>query len=66
VEAIYRQFEIPFTAEGRQCMKRYMDETPRSQRPEHRYDTGPSELVRTERRLFKRYQDYFKVPDELT
>ena len=29
------------------------------------YDTGSAEQVAEERKLFKRYQEYFKVPDEV-
>jgi hypothetical protein len=65
VEQIYAQFDIPLTAEGRSAMQRYMDERPRGSRPEHRYDTGSPEQIAKERQLFKRYSEYFHVPDEL-
>jgi hypothetical protein len=65
VATIYEQFQIPLTSEGRHAMQVYMAEAPRSQRPAHRYNTGASSQISAERQLFKRYQDYFNVPDEL-
>jgi Sulfotransferase family len=65
VETIYARFGIPLTPEGRTAMQRYMDERPRSTRPEHAYDTGSPEQVAAERQLFKRYSEYFNVPDEV-
>jgi Sulfotransferase family len=64
-QRIYDFFGIPLTAQGRAAMQQYMDERPRSSRPEHRYDTGSESLIEEERRAFKRYQEYFNVPSEL-
>ena len=65
VEKIYAQFGIPLTAEGRSAMQHYMEERPRTSRPEHRYDTGSPDQIAKERALVKRYSEYFDVPDEV-
>lgn len=62
---IYEQCGIPLTAEGGAAMQTYMDKSPRSSRPAHRYDAGSAELIEQERRLYRRYQEYFNVPNEV-
>ncbi len=47
---------------GRQAIQDYLDAHPRNSRPAHRYDIAAGEA---ERRIFKRYQDYFHVPSEV-
>ena len=64
-EKIYQQFGIPMTSEGRNAMQRYMQARPREARPSHQYDTGSPDQVAKERQLFKRYSEYFGVPDEV-
>jgi hypothetical protein len=46
-------------------MQHYMEEYPRTSRPAHRYNLGtPAEIARY-RPAFRRYQEYFQVPDEV-
>ena len=65
VEQIYHQFDIDLTNEIRVAMKRYIHEQPRTARPRHEYEKGSSELIASEREIFKRYQTYFNVPNEI-
>jgi hypothetical protein len=46
-------------------MQHYMDDYPRTSRPTHAYQLGPKDLIARERTAFRRYQDYFGVPDEV-
>ncbi|PWI06635.1 sulfotransferase [Streptomyces sp. NWU339] len=64
-EQIYRAFDIELTPAGRQAMQTHVSENVRSNRPAHRYEFGSEELVSRERAAFKRYQEYFQVPDEV-
>ena len=50
---------------GRQRHARYMRERPPEARPSHQYDTGTADQIATERILFRRYSEYFKVADEV-
>ncbi len=61
---VYANFGIEFTEEARRAMRKYMDERPRSSRPEHVYDTGSADRIDRERSAFRRYQEYFQVPNE--
>jgi hypothetical protein len=63
VEDIYNYFGQEFSAAARAAMQAHIEQHPRSERPAHRYDTGDSEIVAAERLAFKRYQDFFKIPN---
>ena len=65
VESIYAVSGRTVSAAGRATMQKYMDDYPRTSRPAHRYEAGSTERVERERRAFKRYQEYFKVPSEV-
>jgi hypothetical protein len=62
IERMYRQFGMTMTAGALAAMQNYMRETPRSARPAAKYES-----VRrpAERDVFRRYQEYFGVPDEV-
>ena len=64
VAGLYQYFAIEFTPEGRAAIEKYLAENPRDVRPAHRFYVGNTDLVRREREFFKRYQEYFGVPDE--
>lgn len=61
IQAMYCHFDLELTDVARDSMIKYLSE---HQRPAHRYDTGPSDLIWNERRAYKRYQDYFSVKNE--
>jgi hypothetical protein len=52
------------TPEGRQAMKAYMEQFPRSSRPAHSYAVHEHAKVDAERAAFRKYQEYFNVPSE--
>ena len=65
VKKIYDNFGIDFSEETRKALADYVTANPRTKRPAHRYDFGSAEQIAAEREIFKRYQDYFNVPNEL-
>jgi hypothetical protein len=64
IERIYKYFDLPLTPAGRAGMNRYLAENPRAARPPHKFDIGSAESVGRAREAYKRYQDYFGVPNE--
>lgn len=63
-EAIHRYFDLPFSAESRAVLERYMRDNPREARPPHKISAETRAAVDRDRVAFKRYMDYFGVPDE--
>ncbi|MCB5946076.1 sulfotransferase [Acidocella sp. KAb 2-4] len=65
VERIYEFFDLELSVSGRNGMETYLANNPRSSRPAHKYNTGNDSIVSKERLAFRRYQEYFKVPNEV-
>lgn len=65
VERIYASVGRELTTEGRAAMEGYLARHPRESRPAHQYKTGDNGIVSRERQAFSRYQEYFKVPNEV-
>lgn len=63
-EYIYAYFGRELTPEGRSGMETYVKANPRDARPEHQYSVGTSEIIDRERKIFKRYTEYFHIPLE--
>ena len=63
--AIYDHFSMPFTDAARDAMSQYMQDNPRSSRPKHEYKLGDAEQIKAEREAYRRYQEYFNVPNEI-
>ncbi len=64
IERLYRHYNIEFSASAREKMQGYIDANPRENRPAHHYNSGPDQLVDSERQAFSRYQAYFNVASE--
>ena len=47
------------------AIKAYIAAKPKDKFGEHHYDTGGEALIAAERAKFRRFQDYFGIPDEL-
>ena len=62
---IYAHAGRPMNERSEAAMQRYMEANPRTARPPGRIDVGSAEQIAAERRAFKRYQDYFNVPNEI-
>jgi hypothetical protein len=64
VEGLYRHFDIEFTNAARDAIEAYCRQNPRHARPSHKLTDDDDENLAHERRAFRRYQDYFGIPDE--
>jgi hypothetical protein len=64
VQALYRDIGIELSGEGRRAMEAYQHAHPREKRPAHQYSTGDAARRLEERKLFERYQRFFKVRSE--
>lgn len=62
---IHEYFHLAFTDQSRAAMEEYVRRNPRTARPPHKVDPETKAAVDRDRPAFKRYQDYFGVPDEI-
>ncbi len=65
VERLYDYFSIPMAPERRNAMAKFVAENPREARPKHDVDKGSDEIIKEDRRAFRRYCEYFNIPDEI-
>jgi hypothetical protein len=61
---VHAHFNLPFSAQSRAVLQDYMRQNPRENRPPHRVSPETRAAVDRDRPAFKRYMDYFGVPDE--
>jgi hypothetical protein len=61
---MYRYFDIPLTDEGVNAMAKYLADHPRDARPKHRFSLGDEAEVAEARKAYRRYQEYFGIPNE--
>ncbi|MET0547551.1 MAG: hypothetical protein ABWZ40_14725, partial [Caulobacterales bacterium] len=61
---IHAYFKLPFSEQSRKVLEDYMRENPRDNRPPHKISPETRAAVDRDRVAFKRYMDYFGVPDE--
>jgi hypothetical protein len=64
IEAMYKHFGIELSERGRAGMTKYLADNPRKARPAHQFNAGSNEAVTSARQAYKRYQDYFRIPNE--
>ena len=64
LQRIYDYFGIPFTEAGRAGIERYLAEHPRDNRAPHRYPIPEGAELTRAREVYRRYQDYFCIPNE--
>jgi hypothetical protein len=64
LEAMYHDLGLELTAEGYHAMEHYLAANPRTTRPPHNLERGSEASVTRARQAFKRYQDYFSIPNE--
>lgn len=62
---VYRQIGIPLLPEAEARMRQYLQDKPQGKFGRHRYGVGESEEIRRRRAVFRRYREYFGVPDEV-
>ncbi len=61
---VYDYFGMELTAAASERMQRYVASKPQGKFGVHRYDLDAAEDVARERRLFRRYQERYGIPDE--
>jgi hypothetical protein len=64
IEKLYRYFGIAMSKSRRDAIERYVLGNPREARPAHTVDRGSEETIRKDRLAYRRYCEYFGVPDE--
>jgi hypothetical protein len=64
LEAMYRHLGLDLSEAGHRGMADYLAANPRTARPPHQLNTGSEATVARARAAFKRYQDYFGIPNE--
>jgi Sulfotransferase family len=65
IEKLYAYFGIAMTKTRRDAVERYVTQNPREARPPHTVDRGSQETIRKDRLAYRRYCQYFGVPDEI-
>jgi Sulfotransferase family len=61
---IHDYFGLPFSSQSRAALEEYMRQNPRTNRPPHKISPETRATVDRQRAAFKRYREYFGVPDE--
>lgn len=64
LRSVYRQLGLTLTGEVEARMRQYVQDKPKGKFGRHEYGLGESDEVRRRREYFRRYQQYFSVPDE--
>ena len=65
IERIYAELGLGLGGAAMDAMRAYLASKPQGVFGEHLYEPGAPEEIAAERAKFRRYQDYFEVPDEL-
>jgi Sulfotransferase family len=64
VSTIYRKFGLEMSQTSYNTMAKYLDDNPRDLRPAHRFNAGSPKVISRARNAYRRYQDYFAIPQE--
>jgi hypothetical protein len=65
VRAIYDKAGMPFTEQTAGRIRDYLAHKPQGKFGKHAYSIAEAQEAAERRRLFRRYQDYFRVPNEI-
>jgi hypothetical protein len=65
IERLYEELEIPFDADVGARVLQYLEHKPKHKHGVHRYKGLPPDELARVRPLFRRYQDRYRVPDEI-
>jgi hypothetical protein len=65
VGRVYDELGLRLSEAASQKMQAYVDTHLRMDRPAHRYEFGSDEIISHDRDVFKRYQEYFDIPNEI-
>jgi hypothetical protein len=64
IRDIYRRLELTLTPAVEAEMHAYLAARPQEKFGRHQYDSAPAQVIAEERRVYRRYQEFFGVPDE--
>jgi hypothetical protein len=65
IEKIYRELELTLLPDIEDRMRAYLAAHPQEQFGKHRYSSSPESVVAEERHVYRRYQEYFGVSNEI-
>jgi hypothetical protein len=65
IEKIYRELELTLLPDIEDRMRAYLAAHPQEHFGKHRYSSSPESVVAEERRVYRRYQEYFGVSNEI-
>ncbi|MAT51205.1 MAG: sulfotransferase family protein [Porticoccaceae bacterium] len=65
VRKIYQDLDLELSGDAEQRMLDFLAAKPQGKFGKHEYEHPPEPVIRHERQVYKRYQDYFSVPNEL-
>lgn len=65
LQALYREMGLELEPAALRSMQDYLRQKPQGKFGRHQYSVGEQEENARKRRLFQRYQDYFRVPGEV-
>lgn len=65
LQALYREMGLELEPAALRSMQDYLRKKPQGKFGRHQYSVGEQEENARKRRLFQRYQDYFRVPGEV-
>jgi hypothetical protein len=65
IEKIYSELGLTLLPDIEERMRAYLAAHPQEQFGKHRYSSSPESVVAEERRVYRRYQEYFGVSNEL-
>jgi hypothetical protein len=65
IRRIYADLGLTLQCGVEERMRAYLAARPQEQFGKHRYNTSPESVIAAERRVYRRYQEYFGVPNEI-
>ena len=65
IERAYRDLGLPFTQEALTAMSAHLARKPQGGQGKHEYQRADAAVITEERARYRRYQEYFEVPNEV-
>jgi hypothetical protein len=65
IKKLYADLSLTLLPEVEEQMRAYLAERPQEQFGKHRYNSSPKAVIAQERKTYARYQNYFKVANEI-
>lgn len=65
IRGIYDELGLELGEEAERNMREYLRNRPQTKYGRHAYESGPESVIAREREVYRRYQDYFGIPNEI-